>query len=191
MLDSEAVDKSLWFEQIDRALLTTFKNHYANVFCTKEIQCAIRTPEKEFKHSDCPCISIFCASVEDDKDRMLSKMQRTLTINNSLYLCEESKPKSLIYNIEFWSSYQTDMIKMTLDFEAFLKTRVIKALNASGEEVPCYYETIKDIIRSDVVKEGKRLFHSTAIISVKGEIDKFIPQKTQTPSVIQISSQGG
>ena len=181
------VDNSVWIEQIDRALLTTFKDHYANVFCTKDISCAIRTPEKEFSSSDCPCISIYCVSSEDDKDRMLSQVQRTEVINNSLCLCENPQPKELTYHIEFWSNYQSDMVKMTLDFEAFLKNRVIKAINANGEEVPCYYDTTKDIVRSDVIKEGKRLFHATAILSVKGEIDRFIPQQTQTPSVTEFN----
>ena len=183
------VDNSLWIEQIDKALLTTFKQHYANVFCTKDIKCVIRAPEKEFNESDCPCISIYCVSSEDDKDRMMSQVQRTETIDNSLCICENPQPKELTYHIEFWSNYQSDMVKMTLDFEAFLKNRVIKAINASGDEVPCYYDTTKDIVRSDFVKNGKRLFHATAILSVKGEIDRFMPKPTRTPSVIEFNSR--
>lgn len=168
-------DNSVFIEQIDTALQDMLQNHFKNVYCSRDISIIIRNPEDEFNESNVPCISVNSVLMDTDPlGRKQSITQRTFISEGSVCLAPEIKPADITYHINFWSAFMSDKVKMTLDWLAFFTpSKSFKVLTADGDEVNCYFTTTKTLKETSYTDRGKRVFQSTAIITVHGFVDRF------------------
>jgi hypothetical protein len=116
-----SVDKSVWFEQVDRALITLLGS---TLSVTNEdgeavqVRAIVRKPDEDFREEDFPLASIYGLYQTFSKDRfsndrvVLSKneQEHSITLENS------AVPYDLTYQIDLWASSQVDMNDMTREW---------------------------------------------------------------------------
>lgn len=167
------MNNSVWYEQIDKALISFITNKVklsgvpAHVF--------VRKPEEEFKETTFPCITIYNLSTKPHQSQEDFPREAILPYNSAegvLYI--ERKPSLFehLYQIDFWARYQSQMNEMLYiwcsevekDFNLTVKT-------ISGSPSSIYLVEDRNIRKSDLLSGKERLFHSFMSYRVYSDID--------------------
>lgn len=169
--------ESVWYEQVDSALVNLLRDKIH--IDGKPVKVVVRKPDDDFNTEDYPLVSIYALYDRFSTDRydpepvVVSKN----TELNSAILEESALPYDLFYQIDFWASLQTDMNSMLKQWKAYSKNWFnLDVLDESGNPRSCFVLSRNDFNKADLLKKGKRLFHSFGTYKVQVEID----EKVQT-----------
>lgn len=171
---------NVWFEEVNIGLINEIKNtvrvRNANgvLVALEDNQIIIRKPEEDFKLEVFPCVSIYNLSyghdpirynpspviVGDDKEK------------NALIMEESATPFNLLYQLDFWSRYQTDMDYMTKKWlMKHFRQFNLSVIDDGGTERSCNCLIQGKATKSDLVLEGERLFHTIIKYLIWVELD--------------------
>lgn len=179
---------SVWFEQVDIALMRLLGKVIQ--IDGKPVKVVIRKPDEDFIEEDYPLVSIYNLYDRFSKNRY-SPEPVVVSHNegdNSLILEESALPYDLFYQIDFWSTLQSDMNSMTKQWKKFSKFWFnLDVFDESGKPRSCFVLSRNDFNKADLMKSGKRLFHSFGTYKVQVELDGNVrtkaPMLTNTPEV--------
>lgn len=167
------MSESVWFEQVDSALMRLLRKVIQ--IDDKPVKVVVRKPDEDFSEEDYPLVSIYNLYDRFSKIRyspepvVVSRNED----NNSLILEESALPYDLFYQIDFWATLQSDMNSMTKQWKAFSKFCFnLDVLDESGTPRSCFVLARNDFNKADLMKNGKRLFHSFGTYKVQVEIDE-------------------
>lgn len=192
--------ESVWFEQVDRA----FKEHIESIVKLLNssgeyvsVPVIIRKPDEDFKVEQYPLISIYNLYSTRDKIRYFPDF---LVVsrdedNHKLTLEKSAIPYSLFYQIDFWSTLQSQMNDMTRLWLGYHPDRNfnLKVEDMSGNERSSLVLLYEDLKKSDLMESTSRIFHSFITYRVWVEIDEKITEdKPMVTAVInEVSNSGG
>lgn len=182
------MSESVWFEQVDSALVNLLRNKIQ--IDGKPVKVVVRRPDSDFDDEDYPLVSIYNLYDRFSKDRynpesvIVGRDEKA----NIAFLEESALPHDLFYQIDFWATLQSDMNTMTKQWKSFSKLWFnLDVLDESGNLRSCFVLSQNDFNKSDLLKSGKRLFHSFGTYKVQVEIDEnvqtVVPMVTQIPEV--------
>lgn len=173
--------ESVWFEQVDTALINYIKGIVklpnSNGVLTP-VPVKIRKPDEDFKIEEYPCITLYnLYSVRDEERYFPDTVVVERDFDNHKLIEEKSAiPYSLFYQIDFWSRQQSQMNDMT---RMWLGHHPDKCFNLpvkdlSGNNRDSFVLMTDDLKKSDFLTDTKRTFHSVLTYKVWVEIDERI-----------------
>ena len=171
---------SVWFEEVDIGLINEIKdtvrvkNSNGVLVALEDKAIVIRKPEEDFKFEVFPCVSIYNLSYGHDKLRYNSAPVKVgEDLENKIVILEDPAiPFNLNYQIDFWSKYQTDMDCMTRTWlMKHFRQFNLKVTDDGGVERSCNCITQGSIVKSDLVLNKDRLFHSLIKLQIWVELD--------------------
>lgn len=171
---------NVWFEEVNMGLVKEIKDTVrvrdfnGDSIALEDSAIVIRKPEEEFKLETFPCISIYNLNYKHDPRRYNpTPIKVSEDIPNHVVLMEDpSIPFNLNYQLDFWSKYQTDMDCMTRTWlMKHFRQFNLNVIDDGGVERSCNCLAQGNIIRSDLVQSGERLFHSIIKFQIWVELD--------------------
>ena len=171
---------NVWFEEVNIGLLNEIKdtvrvkNSNGVLVALEDKAIVIRKPEEDFKFEVFPCVSIYNLSYGHDKLRYNSAPVKVgEDLENKIVILEDPAiPFNLNYQIDFWSKYQTDMDCMTRTWlMKHFRQFNLKVTDDGGVERSCNCITQGSIVKSDLVLNKDRLFHSLIKLQIWVELD--------------------
>lgn len=171
---------SVWYEEVDKGLLEELQNtiKIPNVkgdLVPLDRECFIvRKPEEDFKIETYPSVSIYNLDSTFDPMRY-DPNQVVINKNyedNYSVVEDPSVPFNLTYQIDFWAQYQEDMNTMIKTWlEKHFRQFNLKVIDEGGTERTCNCFKKGNIVKSDLVQNGERLFHSIISYTIWVELD--------------------
>lgn len=169
---------NVWFEEVNTSLLKELKDTIKikdsnGVLVPLEDNAfVIRKPEEDFKFETFPCVSIYNLSYYHDTIRYNKEPVKVGVEENSVVMEESAVPFNLSYQIDFWSRYQTDMDTMTRTwlFSHFRQFN-LSVVDDGGKERSCNCLMQGSVVKSDLVENKERLFHSIIKYLIWVELD--------------------
>lgn len=182
------MSESVWFEQVDSALMKLLRTVIQ--IDGKPVKVVVRKPDEDFSSEDYPVVSIYNLYDRFSKIRYSSEpvvVSRNVE-SNSLEVEQSALPYDLFYQIDFWANLQSDMNSMMKQWKSFAHFWFnLDVLDESGNKRSCFVLSRNDFNKSDLMKDGKRLFHSFGTYKVQVELDSNIketlPMLTNIPEV--------
>ena len=171
---------SVWFEEVNTGLLKELKDTIrvkdANgvLVPLEEKALLIRKPEEDFKSEIFPCVSIYNLDyVYDPVRHNPEPIKVGMDINNKTTTLEDSAiPFNLTYQIDFWSKYQTDMDYMTKTWlQKHFRQFNLNVEDDGGVKRSCNCNMIGRVVKSDLVLNKERLFHTIIKYQIWVELD--------------------
>lgn len=167
------MSESVWFEQVDTSLINLIQSviHIDGV----PVKVVVRKPDDDFYDEDYPVVSIYNLSdkfsrVRYDPEPVI--ISRDIE-HNRIYMERSALPYDLLYQIDFWSVLQSDMNSMTKQWKAFADFWFnLSVQDESGNPRSCFVLSRNDFNKSDLLQNGRRLFHSFGTYKVSVEIDE-------------------
>lgn len=186
---------SVWFEEVCKGLIqelkktVQYKNANGELVTLDDKALMVRKPEEDFKFESFPCVSVYIVDYKHDPLRYAPDpivIARDVE-NKSATLEETAIPFNLTCQIDFWSRYQADMDVMTRTwlmkhFRAFN----LPVVDSGGTERTCNCFTQGSIVKSDLVLNKERLFHSIIKYEIWVEIDENICYNTDMVTNINL-----
>lgn len=167
------MSESIWFEQVDSALMKLLSQVIR--VDGKPVKVVIRKPDEDFNEEDYPLVSIYNLYDRFSKTRYSSEpVVAYRNVEKHFLISEESAlPYDLFYQIDFWANLQSDMNSMTKQWKAYAKSWFnLDVIDESGELRSCFVLSRNDFGKADLMKSGKRLFHSFGTYKIQVEIDE-------------------
>lgn len=171
---------NVWFEEVNIGLFNEIKNTVkvkdvnGVLVALEDDSIIIRKPEEDFKLEKFPCVSIYNLSYGHDPIRynpspvVMGKDNE----NNLLILEDPATPFNLMYQLDFWSRYQTEMDSMTRTWLIkHFRQFNLKVVDDGGTERTCNCLIQGKVTKSDLVLEGERLFHTIIKYLIWVELD--------------------
>lgn len=188
--------ESVWFEQVDTALKAKIQSviHIGD----NPVKVIIRKPDDDFNDEEYPVVSIynlydrFSRTRYDPEPRIVYREIE----DNTLITEKSALPYDLFYQIDFWATLQSDMNSMTKQWKAFADFWFnLSVQDESGNPRSCFVLSRNDFNKSDLMQNGRRLFHSFGTYRVSVELDEkvqdTVPMVTHTPIINVHGSDGG
>lgn len=184
-LSNVETSQSVWFEQVDTALITllqkiiTLRNQSGELI---SVPAMVRKVDEDFEIEKYPSVSVYNLYSRLDRFRYFPLIPTAIsrdTENHTVVMEESSIPFKLTYQIDFWSLLQGDMNDMLRkwlsyagnDFNLYLK-------DMSGIERSSFVIQKDTLRKQDILEGEKRIFHSMLTYDVWVEIDERV-QKTE------------
>ena len=178
------LSESVWFEQVDRALIEHIKSivKLSNSGGEKEsVPVTIRKPDEDFKIESYPSITIYnLYSIRDEVRYYPDRVIVSRDSDNHKLVAEKSAiPYSLFYQIDFWSRLQTQMNDMV---RLWIGNHPDRGFNLDVEDLAGNKRSssvllVDDLKKSDLLSGTERTFHSMLTYRVWVEIDEKISEK--------------
>ena len=138
------------------------------------VKVVVRKPDEDFTEEDYPVISLYNLYDRFSKIRYSPEpvvVQRDFDSNNAV-VEESALPYDLFYQIDFWANLQSDMNSMLKQWKSFAPFWFnLDVKDESGNLRSCFVISRNDFNKSDLLKGGKRLFHSFGTYKVQVELD--------------------
>lgn len=183
------MSQSVWIEQVDIALVELLGNIIQ--IDGKPVKVVVRKPDEDLDEEDYPLVSIYNLYDRFSTDRYSPEPLVAFRSkdSNALVVEESALPYDLYYQIDFWSTLQSDMNSMTKQWKAFAKKWFnLDVIDESETLRSCFVLCRNDFNKADLMKNGKRLFHSFGTCKIQVEIDEVVqtvePMVTHTPEVL-------
>lgn len=171
---------NVWFEEVNIGLINEVKDTVrikdANgvLVALEDKALVVRKPEEDFKFEVFPCVSIYNLTYSHDPIRYNPapvKVGEDLE-NNIVVLEDPAVPFNLEYQIDFWAKYQEDMDCMTRTWLInHFRQFNLKVVDDGGTERTCNCIAKGSIVKSDLVLNKERLFHSIVKLQIWVELD--------------------
>lgn len=172
---------NVWFEEVNIGLLheirdsVKIKDMNGVLVSLDDKALVVRKPEEDFKFEVFPCISIYNLSNKFDSIRYNpAPVKISEDKENKIVVLEDPAiPFVLDYQIDFWSKYQIDMDYMTRTWlNKHFHQFNLKVVDDGGTDRTCNCITNGGIVKSDLVLNGERLFHSIIKLQIWVELDE-------------------
>lgn len=182
------MSESVWFEQVDTAFVKLLRKNIQ--IDGKPVKVVVRKPDEDFNEEDYPIVSIY--NLYDRFSKVRYSPDPVVISQVGAYgtaIIEDSAlPYDLFYQIDFWASLQSDMNIMTKQWKSISKLWFnLDVIDEAGTPRSCFVLSRNDFNKADLMKDGKRLFHSFGTYKVQVEIDErvqsVVPVVTQTPEI--------
>lgn len=171
---------NVWFEEVNKGLLKELKDTVrikdANgvLVALEDKALIIRKPEEDFKFETFPCISIYNKDYKHDPLRYNPAPVKVGEdrVNHQVILEDPATPFNLSYQIDFWAEYQIDMDLMTRTWLLkHFRQFNLKVTDDGGVErtVNCLMKG--NVVKSDLVVDKQRLFHTIINYQIWVELD--------------------
>lgn len=171
---------NVWFEEVNTGLIEEIKSTvkvkdaHGVLTALGDDNIVIRKPEEDFKIEVFPSVSIYNVTYRHDPVRynpnpvVVSRDKE----NNTMLLEDPAVSFNLSYQLDFWAKYQTDMDSMTRTWLLkHFRQFNLKVIDDGGTERSCNCVTKGNVVKSDLVQNGNRLFHSIVNLQIWVEID--------------------
>lgn len=171
---------NVWFEQVDKGLLTELSNTVrikdendilvplsSDVF-------VVRKPEEDFKPNSYPCVSIYNLEEKFDPMRYMDEpvVISKDEVNHVMTVEESCVPFNLSYQIDFWAKYQEDINSMTATWLAkHFRQFNLEVIDDGGVIRSCNCLMKGSVKKSDLILNKERLFHTIISYSIWVELD--------------------
>jgi hypothetical protein len=163
--------ESVWFEQVDRALLTYITELIPDIYAF------VRKPEEDFKVEKYPCISIYCTGYTRNVLRYNEFHKNVAGVEKEGFYIDLEKsavPYDLDYQIDFWTKYQSDMNDLTRIWlgnspEGYINLPVE---DAAGNKRNSFMKQDATLKRVDIVTGKDRIFHTVLTYRIWVELDE-------------------
>lgn len=172
---------SVWFEEVCNGLIQELKksvrynNTNGELVALDDKSLIVRKPEEDFKFEKFPCVSVYIVDYKHDPLRYAPEpVVVARDVNNNIATLEETAiPFNLTCQIDFWSRYQVDMDVMTRTWlMKHFREFNLPVVDSGGTERTCDCFTQGSIVKSDLVLNKERLFHSIIKYQIWVEIDE-------------------
>lgn len=173
---------NVWFEEVNVGLINEIKNtvRYKNIKgvmipLDSNNGVVIRKPEEDFKFEVFPCVSIYNLDYTHDPLRYNpAPVKVGEDIPNSVAIMEDTAvPFNFTYQIDFWAKYNTDMDSMTRTWLVkHFRQFNLKVVDDGGTERTCNCLRLGSVVKSDLVLNTKRLFHTIIKYQIWVELDE-------------------
>ena len=174
---------TVWFEQVDRGLLEELektlliKSPDGNYMPLPEPKKAfkVRKPEEDFQFEIFPCATIYCKEYQYQYIRhtVFPDIKNRIPEKHMLTFEENALPYDLDYQIDFWSRYKEDMDTMLLMWvQGHYRQFNLPVIDSGGHKRTVNCIQRGNIMKSDLISEGERLFHSFLSLTIWVEIDE-------------------
>ena len=166
------MSESVWFEQVDSALMELLRTVIQ--IDGKPVKVVIRKPDEDFNAEEYPVVSLYNLYDRFSRERYSPEpVMVSRNFDSNFAVLEESAlPYDLSYQIDFWASLQSDMNSMLKQWKSFAPFWFnLDVLDESGNLRSCFVISRNDFRKADLLKEGKRLFHSFGTYKVQVELD--------------------
>lgn len=172
---------SVWFEEVCTGLIQELKksvrynNTNGELVTLDDKSLMVRKPEEDFKFEKFPCVSVYIVDYKHDPLRYNPEpVVVARDVNNNIATLEETAiPFNLTCQIDFWSRYQVDMDVMTRTWlMKHFREFNLPVVDSGGTERTCDCFTQGSIVKSDLVLNKERLFHSIIKYQIWVEIDE-------------------
>jgi hypothetical protein len=188
--------ETVWFEQIDSALLAFIKSH---VFIDNaSVKAVVRKPDDDFNEEEYPVVTVYNLYDRFSRERYSPEpLEISRDPDHNRIVMEKSAlPYDLYYQIDFWATRQVDMNEMTRQWRNATGLYFnLDVVDMSGISRSCFVLSRNDFNKSDLMQNGKRLFHSFGTYRIYTEIDEreqtLEPMVTETLIVNTSSNVGG
>ena len=186
---------SIWKEEVDTGLINEIFNtvRVPNSkgilvpLSSKEKQVLVRKPEEDFKPEKYPCVSIYNTGDNFSTDRYNPNIIKKHIEGNVLTYEEGAVPFDLIYNIDFWARYQTDMNSMTKEWlKNHFRQFNLLVTDDGGNEVYVNCLRSGNARKSDLMSGGERLFHTIISYRIWVEIKDETQYNTNVATKVNI-----
>lgn len=196
------MSESVWYEQVDTALVEYIKSvvrvpNRAGEIVSVPVE--IRKPDEDFKIEVYPSVTIY--NLYDRYSVIRQGVSRNIVdrdVENSRVVIEKNAvPYDLYYQIDFWSETITDMNNMSRKWlysvPRFLNLPV---KDMSGNDRNAFMLKVEDFKKSDYISENRRCFHSFLTYKIQVELDEKETIKMPMVTEIQVNdnviiSKGG
>lgn len=171
---------NVWFEEVNTGLLqeikdtVRYKNANGVLVALEDEALIIRKPEEDFKFETFPCVSIYNLSYRHEPVRYNPAPVKVGEDkeNKVVVLEDPAVPFDLTYQIDFWAKYQEDMDCMTRTWlSKHFRQFNLNVVDDGGVERSCNCLTQGSIVKSDLVLNEERLFHSVIKLQIWVELD--------------------
>lgn len=191
---------SVWFEEVNRGLLAELqesvfiKNAQGDLIPLPKPEKAftVRKPEEDFKFEVFPCVSIYSKDYRHDPIRY-NPEETLVEVNKERKIVTLEKPAvpfNLQYQIDFWARYQSDMDTMTRTWlMSHFRGFNLPVVDDGGTERTVNVTASGGMIKSDLVLNKERLFHSIANYSIWVEIDDEVRYNVPTVLTVNIDAR--
>lgn len=166
------MSESVWYEEVDTSLIKLLQSVIQ--IDGKPIKVVVKKPDDDFSEEEYPLVTIYSLFDRFSVDRYDPEpVVVSRDFDKKISVLEDSaQPYDLFYQIDFWSTLQSDMNSMTEQWKAFSKRWFnLSVLDKSGTERSCFVLSRNDFNKSDLMKNGMRLFHSFGTYKVQVELD--------------------
>ena len=169
---------NVWFEEVNTGLLNELrstvkiKDASGLLVSLKDEAFVVRKPEEDFKVESYPCVSIYNLNYAHDPLRYNPEPVVISRDNGMVTLEDSAVPFNLFYQIDFWSEYQTDMDCMTRTWlKKHFRQFNLVVVDDGGTERTCNCLMKGSVVKSDLVLNGERLYHSIIKLLIWVELD--------------------
>ncbi len=182
------MSETVWFEQVDEALLTLIKSIVQlpnSEGVLTPVYTQVRKPDEDFKIETYPAVSIYNLYSSLDKMRLDDRyVQVSRDTENAVAVYERTAiPYNLFYQIDFWSRYQSDMNEMTRKWIGHTgRDFNLPVKDMSGNDRSSFVLLTDDLVKSDFITGSDRTFHSAMTYRIYVEVDEQI--RKNVPIVI-------
>lgn len=186
------MSESVWFEQVDTALIKFVKQHITVAGDT--VDCRVRKPDEDFKKEDYPIVSLYNVySKRDDFRRCPNDVKVSMDDERKVLIMEKPcLPYNLFYQIDFWAMMQSHMNEMLYrwvyatdggrDFN-------LPVIDTGGNNRTCYCMCKEDFKKSDLVTGNTRIFHSFLTYRIYVEIDENVQTEEALITEIAVNTK--
>ena len=182
---------NVWFEQVNIGLINELKDTVrikspnGEYEPLKDNAFIVRKPEEDFKFEVFPCVSVYNKGYSNHLIRYNPEPVVVDVTQTEVILEDSAIPFELDYQIDFWSRYQTDMDAMTMTWlmKHFHQFN-LKVIDDGGTERMCNCLINGNIVKSDLVLNKERLFHSIVSYKIWVELDSGI--RYNKPRIIEV-----
>lgn len=171
---------NVWFEEVNTGLLNELrktvkiKNASGLLVSLNDEAFVVRKPEEDFKFESYPCVSIYNLDYKHDPVRYNpSPVKVSANIENGFVTLEDpAVPFNLSYQLDFWAEYQTDMDCMTRTWlKSHFRQFNLVVVDDGGTKRTCNCLMKGSVVKSDLVLNGERLYHSIIKLLIWVELD--------------------
>lgn len=193
MREVDSVNGTVWYDQIDAGL----KNFIQSIVKLKNsegvlvpVPVRVRKADEDFKQEDYPMVTIYNLSISkrDEVRYYPFRVPRDIDIDKGKVNMERTAvPYSLMYQIDLWSTLQTDMNKMSAlwNFEANRDFN-LPVYDSGG--VLRYAHCLQkgnEIKKLDKLRDGSRVYCTSLTYRIWSEIDEEDINKIQEVDIVK------
>lgn len=171
------IDESVWYEQIDTALIDYLKSNLSieDKGVKIPVPSSVRKAEEDFKVESYPSTSIYCISSMFDYDRYSSKsISRFNKEAGNCQICYPVLPFKFQYQIDFWTKYQSHRNSLIAQWMRLHTngTRInLPVIDASGLERLANMSMSGGIVYQDDIVGIQRTFRAILTYNIWAELD--------------------
>lgn len=163
---------SVWFEQIDEALLKFISETV--VLDGVPISSVVRKPEDEFNLKDYPLACIYSNNPKFIPERYVKRKIRVSEVVNNVAKFEDTaKPYELSYQLDFFAVKQSTMNDILRQWSVKVDRHInLPVIDMSGESRTVFVLFKNDWGKNDTLDNGERVYHTFCSFMVRTELDE-------------------